>query len=66
MLVQKFYLIIELVYRADKKWQNSAAEKSVIVPHQNIVAKQPYLHCLLNEQNPDIIFGCKTWPSPSI
>ena len=36
---------------------------TLTINFQSIVAKHPYLHCLLNERQPDIIFG---WLSPSI
>lgn len=46
--------------------QSKSTLSTVTINFQSIVAKQPYLHCLLNEQKPDNIFGCETWLSPSI
>ena len=39
---------------------------TLTINFQNVVAKHPYLHCLLNERQPDVIFRCETWLSPSI
>ena len=46
--------------------QSKSTLSTLTINFQSIVAKQSYLHCLLNEQKPDIIFGCETWLSPSI
>ena len=46
--------------------QSKPTLSTLTINFQSIVAKQSYLHCLLNEQKPDIIFGCETWLSPSI
>ena len=46
--------------------QSKPTLSTLTINFKSIVAKQSYLHCLLNEQKPDIIFGCETWLSPSI